>query len=191
MLALDGRVTVRRGARGGIRIRAQDVSKRELVRLAAETDRAIEDVYEFREVVERAAARLAAEHAKPKQIRKLRYFARKLTNALMVHFEHPLASQVVEFLALDSQFHAEIAKLSGKCFICEAVERALAARYARLGAVFRALSAHANDGHEALVGAIAPGQGARAERIMSAHVHCARSKLVSGLSALMRRNTAR
>ena len=64
VLAHEGRITVRRGARGGMWIRAQDVTRRELLRLAADTDRAIEDVYDFRETVEGASASLAAKRAK-------------------------------------------------------------------------------------------------------------------------------
>lgn len=191
VLAHEGRITVRRGARGGIWIKAQDVTKRELLRLAADTDRAIEDVYEFREVVERVSARLAAQRAQPKDVRKLRQFTRDMKNILTAHFKRPLASHVPEFLALDSQFHAEIARISGNHFISEAVELALAARYAPFGAVFRALTADANDNHDDIVDAIAAGEDARAERIMATHVRDARSSLMSGLSDHVRKGSGR
>ena len=70
VLAHEGRITVRRGAHGGMWIRAQDVTRRELVQLAADTDRGIGDVYDFRRLIEGESARLAAEHCKAKDLRK-------------------------------------------------------------------------------------------------------------------------
>ena len=191
VLAHENLVTVRRGVQGGMWIRAQDVSKREIIRLAADTDRAIGDVYEFRETVECASARLAAKRAKPKDIRKLRHFSRAMKKLLASHLVHPAAPDVPAFLALDSQFHTYIAKVSGNTFICEAVERAIAARYAPFGAVFRVLTADANNDHEEITAAIAAGDGARAARIMSAHVQRAHEGLVSILNRHVRAETAR
>src|SRR6202451_4657185 len=67
VLAHEGRITVRRGAHGGMWIGEQDVTKRELVQLAADTDLAIGDVYKFRQLVEGASARLAAGGAQTKE----------------------------------------------------------------------------------------------------------------------------
>src|SRR5262249_54878064 len=131
VLAHEGRITVRRGARGGMWIRAQEVSKRELVQLAADTDRAIGDVYDFREIVEGASARLAAGRARPKDVQKLRKLSAAMEKVLAAHLKNPdVSSLVPRFLALDSQFHREIARISENPFIIEAVERGLAARYA-------------------------------------------------------------
>lgn len=191
LLAREGQVTVRRGARGGTWIRAQDVTKHQLLRLAADTDRAMRDVYEFRELAERASARLAAERAKPRDIQKLRLLSREMTKIIAAHLKHPVSSQVPAFLALDAQFHTAIARISGNQFICEAIERGLAARHAPLGAVFRALTASANKGHEEVVEAIAAGDSARAESIMSGHVKLAQSDFVSILNRHLRRHNAR
>jgi GntR family transcriptional repressor for pyruvate dehydrogenase complex len=190
LLARDGRLTVRRGARGGTWIREQDVNKRELLRLAADADRAIGDVYEFREIAERASARLAAERAKPKDIKKLRNLSRAMTRVIEAHLKRPLAVQVPTFLALDAQFHTEISKIAGNPYICDAIERGIAARHAAVGAVFRALTPSANQGHSEIVDAIAAGDGALAERMMGAHVSLARSDLVSILNRHIREQTA-
>jgi GntR family transcriptional repressor for pyruvate dehydrogenase complex len=189
VLAHEGRITVRRGVNGGTWIRAQDVNQRELVRLAADVDRAIEDVYEFREVIERAAARLAATHAKHRDVRRLRGLARQMSDVLSSHVKQPLAAHIPKFLALDSQFHTEIARLSMNQYIADAVERALAARYAPFGAVFRTLTADANDGHDELIDAIATGDGAKAESIMGAHIAEARVALISLLNRHIKAQT--
>src|SRR5580704_8441735 len=89
VLAHEGRITVRRGAHGGMWIRAQDVTKRELLQLAADTDRAIGDVYEFRELVEGASARLAAKCAKPDDVRKLRSLSSSMEKILAAHLKNP------------------------------------------------------------------------------------------------------
>lgn len=183
VLAHEGRITVRRGARGGMWIRAHEVTKRELQQLAADTDRAIHDVYEFRRLVEGASARLAAEHATPKDIKKLRELSSSMAKVLAAHRKNPsISANVPRFLALDSQFHTEVAEISGNQFIIEAVERGLAARYVPIGAVLQTLSAHANDGHGELVAAIEAREGAKAEKLMHGHVMAAHNALISKLS---------
>jgi GntR family transcriptional repressor for pyruvate dehydrogenase complex len=192
VLAHEGRITVRRGAHGGMWIRAQDVTRRELLRLAADTDRAIGDVYDFRENIEVASARLAADRSKPGDIRTLRKLSAEMERILAAHLKNPsISSNVAKFLALDSRFHVEIARITGNQFISEAVERGLAARYAPFGAVFRTLTASANDGHEELVDAIAAHDKSRAEKLMRTHVLSARSKLISILNRHIRTQTRR
>jgi GntR family transcriptional repressor for pyruvate dehydrogenase complex len=191
VLEHQGRVTVRRGAHGGIFIREQSVNANELIRLEADTDRAINDVYEFREIIEGASARFAAERATAKDIQRLRTLSRSMENILTAHFKHPLPSHVSEFLALDSQFHSEIAKISRNHFIREAIERGLSARYSSFGAVFRVLTADATKGHEEVIEAITAHDSARAERIMRAHVSMAHSGLVSILKRHVRHQKQR
>jgi DNA-binding FadR family transcriptional regulator len=187
VLAHEGRITVRRGAHGGMWIRAQEVTKRELLQLAADTDRAIGDVYEFREAIEGASARRAAERAKPEDVRKLRNLSSSMGKVLAAHLKNPeIAENVARFLALDSQFHREIARITGNQFIIDAVERGLAARYAPFGALLRRLTPGANNGHEDLVEAIAAGDGARAEKLMHSHVATARNTLISRLNRHLR-----
>jgi DNA-binding FadR family transcriptional regulator len=186
-LASDGYITVRRGALGGMWIRAQEVTKRELLRLAADTDRAIGDVYEFRALVEGGSARFAAERAKPDDVRKLRTLSSAMEKILAAHLKNQaMSSHVPRFLALDSQFHSEIARISGNHFIIEAVERGLAARYAPFGAVLRTLTPRANNGHEELADAIEAGDGARAEKVMHGHILAARNSLISILDRPVR-----
>ena len=190
VLAHEGLITVRRGAHGGMWIRAQEVTKRELLQLAADTDRAIGDVYEFREVVEGASARRAAESAKPDDVRRLRSLSAAMEKLLAAHLKNPaISGNVARFLALDSQFHNEIARISGNHFIIESVERGLAARYAPFGALLQRLTPRANNGHQELVEAIADGDGARAEKLMHAHIATARNTLISTLNRHLRAQT--
>ena len=171
-------------------IREQDVTKRELVQLAADTDRAIGDVYEFRQLVEGASARLAAERAKPKDVQKLRALSSAMAKILAAHLKNPdISANVPKFLALDSQFHTEIARISANPFIIESVERGLAARYAPFGAVLRTLTPRANNGHDELVEVIAAGDGARAEKVMREHVITARNTINSRLARHIRAQT--
>jgi len=189
VLAHQGQITVKRGVQGGMWIRTQEVTAGELVRLAADVDRAVDDVYKFREIVERASARLAAERAKAKDVQKLSKLCRSMQEILAAHAKHPISSHVPRFLALDSQFHTEIGSLSGNQFIADSVEQALAARYAPFGAVFRALTRDANDGHDELVEAIAAHDGARAEGIMSKHIREAHDSLRSILNRQIKANS--
>jgi len=150
------------------------------VQLAADTDRGIGDVYEFRRLVEGASARLAAERAKASDVRKLRALSSSMAKILAAHLKNPeISANVPRFLALDSQFHTEIARISNNHFIMEAVERGLAARYVPFGAVLRTLTPKANNGHDELLEAIAAGDGARAEKLMHEHVDAARNTIMS------------
>jgi GntR family transcriptional repressor for pyruvate dehydrogenase complex len=189
VLTHDGLITVRRGARGGMWIRAQEVAKEEVLRIAATADRAMGDVYEYREIIERATARLAAERAKPQDIRKLRRLTRAMKAILRANADNPLPSHVSQFLAIDSQFHTEIARISANPFLAEAMERILASRHALYGALFRALTPNANEGHDELVNAIAEADGAHAERIMAAHIGSSRSWLLAVLKRHVRAQT--
>src|ERR1700722_20250758 len=190
ILAHEGRITVRRGAHGGMWIRPQDVTKRELVQLAAAADRAIGDVYEFRRLFEGASAPLAAERASAKDIQKLRALSSSMARILAAHLKSPdISANVSKFLALDSQFHSEIARSSGNHFIVESIERGLAARYAPFGAVLRTLTPGANNGHNELVDAIAAGEGARAEKLMHEHVDTARNTIIARLNRHVRAQT--
>jgi len=190
ILAHEGRITVRRGKHGGMWIRAQDVTKRELTQLAADTDRAIGDVYEFRRLIEGASARLAAERANSKDVQRLKALHTSMAKILAAHLKSPnISDNVARFLALDSQFHTEIARISGNQFIMESVERGLAARYAPFGAVLRSLTPAANNGHDLLVAAIAAGDGAQAEKIMHEHVVTARNTINSRLERHLRAQT--
>jgi GntR family transcriptional repressor for pyruvate dehydrogenase complex len=204
VLEQQGRITVRRGAHGGMFIRAQEVNVHELTRLAADTDRAIADVYEFREIAERASAALAAKRATASDVRRLRQLSLAMDGILAAHLRHPLTSHVPEFLALDSQFHGEIARISGNHYIRETIERGLTARYASFGAAFRELKPEATKGHEEVIDAIAAHDSARAEKIMSAHVllayeglvgllkqHVGAQKERAGIRARQRRGGAR
>src|SRR5579862_1876388 len=190
VLAHEGRITVRRGVHGGTWIRSQEVTKRELIQLAADTDRAIGDVYEFRRLVEGASARLAADRATPKDIKNLRSLSSSMAKILDAHLKNPaISANVPRFLALDSRFHGEMAQISGNQFITEGVERGLAARYMPFGAILQTLSPRANDGHAELVEAIAAGDGAKAEKIMHAHVMTARNTLISRLNRHLQAQT--
>ncbi|MBV8146570.1 MAG: FCD domain-containing protein, partial [Gammaproteobacteria bacterium] len=151
---------------------------------------AIGDVYEFREVVEGASARRAAESAKPDDVRRLRSLSAAMEKLLAAHLKNPaISGNVARFLALDSQFHNEIARISGNHFIIESVERGLAARYAPFGALLQRLTPRANNGHQELVEAIADGDGARAEKLMHAHIATARNTLISTLNRHLRAQT--
>jgi DNA-binding FadR family transcriptional regulator len=191
VLAHEGHITVKRGVRGGTWIRAQEVKEQELIHIAADLDRAVEDVYEFREVVERAAARLAAKNAKPRDVQKLRSLSREMREVLSAHAKRPLDSHIPKFLALDSQFHTEIARMAANQYLADSVERALGARYAPFGAVFRTLTADANDGHDELVDAIEAHDPLKAEKLMGTHISEARAALVSLVNRRIRSHSAR
>jgi GntR family transcriptional repressor for pyruvate dehydrogenase complex len=170
VLEQHGQVRVQRGKYGGVFICSREVDVHELLRLAADTDRATADVWEFREVTERISAGLAAKKATPADVRRLRRLSGEMDALLAAHLRHPEPWHVPEFLAMDSQFHGEIARVARNPYVAETIERGLSARHTSFGAAFRELSADATRGHEDIVDAIAAHDRGRAEKIMGAHV---------------------
>jgi GntR family transcriptional repressor for pyruvate dehydrogenase complex len=184
VLEQQGQIVVRRGKYGGVFICSREVNVHELTRLAADTDRAIADIWEFRAAAERISAGLAAKRATPADVRQLRRISREMDALLDTHLRRAEPWHIPEFLALDCQFHGEIARVTRNPYVCEMIEKGLSARHASFGAAFRELSPEATKGHDTVVNAIAAHDSARAEKIMGAHVSLA----YEGLTVILKRH---
>jgi DNA-binding FadR family transcriptional regulator len=175
VLARKGLVTVRRGAAGGIVVRTPEPGgKRRELKAALEE---IRIVYEYREAVECAAARLAAERRRPVDLRALGRLLKAMEALTATRASREQPENVGRFQAADSAFHLAIAQAAGNALLLRAVEDARAGMFSPVGAIFRRLEDNANDFHALIAAAIAAGDGEAAAAAMGAHIAEGRRRL--------------
>lgn len=167
VLAREGIVEVRRGAKGGITVRPAPAHLRPVGERALEE---MENAMAFRLAVERATARLAAARRSPADLRRLRGLFDVMSRLTDTAQRRRDPSNVARFIATDVSFHLAIAAAARHPDLEDAAERALARRYLPFGTVFAALHDDANDGHAEILAALSAGDGGRAEQLMAAHV---------------------
>ncbi|MEL6290538.1 MAG: GntR family transcriptional regulator [Pseudomonadota bacterium] len=129
------------------------------------------EVFEARSLVEPRIARMAAERAKPKDIRRLRAHIKKEHKALA---NNDLATA----LSLSARFHLEIADIASHQLLGRFV-RTLMSRSSLIIALYwrRPDVACEKHSHDALIEALATHDGAAAEDIMNSHLVDLRSGL--------------
>jgi GntR family transcriptional repressor for pyruvate dehydrogenase complex len=182
VLAAHGVLSIRRGAHGGITVSPQMLSERELLALAADAKSSVSDVFEFRALVEGAAARIAAKRITSADARRLRGLVREISRLAGTKSSRTDPANVARFIAADSQFHFLIGEISGNALLREAIERALTERFAPLGAVFREIAEGADKGHEEILAALESGEGSKAQQLMAEHIDLTRREILAMLS---------
>jgi DNA-binding GntR family transcriptional regulator len=126
----------------------------------------LSDVYVARAIVEPAAARLAAEHIGPDQIARLRR-----VHAEFIKTASARQPDVARLRSLNEEFHFVIYSSTESPLLRRMICAAWAASPED---TFGVLSLKkARDDHGELIGALAAGNGARAERLMREHIEAA------------------
>jgi GntR family transcriptional regulator of vanillate catabolism len=148
----------------------------------------VDDAIELRGVLEGAAARFAAERLEsPDELAELRQISAQLED--VVHDESPEA--LVQFVSLNTRFHAGLVELAKSPTLGRELARILALPFASPSSL---LSSHATlpesreifvvaqHQHRALIDSIAAGHGARSEEIAREHARLSRANLVIALA---------
>ncbi len=181
VLEREGRLLVRRGRGGGFIVQAPPTDP-EAARLTLMRNReAIRDAFDFRAIVESAAARLAALRRTDRDILTLRSLLRSMDDSLAVCMTDQTAHNVAEFQSLDSAFHLGIATSARNQQLYEAVSSARQQMWMPVGSLFGRLETNANDHHDELITAIESRDAEAAGRIMEEHVLATRKTLESWL----------
>lgn len=181
VLEREGLIVVRRGRGGGFIVQAPTYDPAEAKRIMKANRVALRDAFDYRVVVEGAAARLAAQRRRVKEVAELRSLLRQMDEALTASMEDQTPHKVVEFQTLDSTFHLGIAQIARNPSLYEAVASARRNMWAPVGAVFGRLEDNANDRHEDLLDAIADGNDDLAASTMEAHINDTRHTLEAWL----------
>ncbi len=132
--------------------------------VAAPTTREAREVFEARALLEPRTARSAAERATPADLDRLRAHIADEHAAIA-------AGEPGRALHLSGLFHIEIARIADQDTICDFVTQ-LIARSSLVIALYwqRRQALCESHAHHALVGALAAGDGARAEELMKGHL---------------------
>lgn len=163
-LAANGYIVTRRGAHGGSTVTSGPLDSAELRRSLIERIGEFEAIMTFREIVESAAARLAAVSRAGGQLDVLRRSLHDLA----------AADSVACFRRADSAFHLAVAAAAGNPMLTATIADAREMLFAPTDALpFGVLIAASHQAHGEICEAIAAGDGERAASAMTAHIRAA------------------
>lgn len=181
ILEREGLIVVRRGRGGGFIVQAATYDAAEARRLMRENKVALNDAFDYRVIVEGAAARLAAERRRKAELTELRRLLKSMESALLASLQDQTPHKVVEFQTLDTAFHQGIARAARNPSLYDAVSDARRKMWLPVGAIFGRLEENANDRHEDILNAIEAQDGELACARMEAHINDTRCTLQAWL----------
>jgi GntR family transcriptional regulator, transcriptional repressor for pyruvate dehydrogenase complex len=170
-------VETRRGRAGGAVVLGSSSSPAERRRLLRIRLTELQEVFEYRLVVEPAAARLAARRRTKRTLDRLRRDL-KTMNALADGTDGD-ASPPSRFFAIDIDFHHQIAEATRNQLLVRAVEDARAALFLPVGGIFPMLHPSANRFHAEIFEAIEAQDADKAERAMIDHITSTQEALIA------------
>jgi DNA-binding GntR family transcriptional regulator len=136
------------------------------------------DVYDLRLLLEPEAAKRAARRITPEQLRRLSELAE-------AQYNPGDRESAMRFLLANTEFHLTIARASGNDMLAEVITNVLD-RAERINNLSHSLIDRNHDAyqeHHSLTDALAEGDGARAEREMTAQIRSARIFVIEALTS--------
>jgi len=174
----EGLIQVKRGATGGLVVKAQNRLQPNEIEIYMETQRELLDsIFEYRVANECMAARLAATRRNKDQLRRMASSLKAMGHLCETPEMRAITANIARFRALDSEFHLAVAEASGNRFIMQAVEDSRTAMFLPIGKVFKKLEDSANEHHEAIFAAVRDGDPERAAEAMRLHIMTSRESL--------------
>lgn len=131
------------------------------------------DIYDFRLLIEPAAAAAAARHATPAAIAALGALADQMQALAGADTE----ANYSKFALLDGTFHASIAEAGGNTVICEAMERLYTHMHLFRLRYHATVAMDAVAEHDAILRAIRAGDAAAAAAAMQAHIIASQGRM--------------
>jgi DNA-binding FadR family transcriptional regulator len=173
----EGLVETRRGRSGGPVVLGDVMSPAAMRRMVRDRLAEIDDIYDFRRVVEAAAARLAAQRRTEREAAHLADTVEVMTALVQPDRQRADDAPVSRFFAVDHDLHLSIAQAARNPMLRKAVEDVRAAMFMPVGAIFASLHPSANTFHEEIVQAIRRQDPDAAEQAMIDHVEGTRAAL--------------
>lgn len=174
----EGLIQVKRGAAGGLVVKAQTNLQPNEIEAYMEGQRELLDsIFEYRVANECMAARLAATRRSKDQLRRLNSCFKTMKHLCETPEMRAITANIARFRALDSEFHLVLAEASGNPFIMRAIEESRTAMFLPIGKVFKKLEDSANDHHEEILTAIKDRDPERAAEAMRLHITTSRESL--------------
>lgn len=170
VLEREGSLAVKRGRGGGFVVQAPEHDP-DVTRLRLQQNREeIRDAFEYRAIVESAAARFAAARRTETDLITLRAMFDSMSTGLEKYLASQEAHHVAGFLAIDAAFHAGIANAARNAHLAVAVRESRQTMWDPVGSLFGRLEQNANDFHGDILEAITDKDRDRAGELMSQHV---------------------
>lgn len=173
----EGLVETRRGRSGGPVVLGGQLSRAAMRKMVRSRLAEIDDIYDFRTVIESATAGLAAERRTERDVAQLRDALALMAELCEADRRGDEHAEVSRFIAVDDSFHAAIAKAARNPLLRKSVEEARAGMFLPVGAIFTRLHPTANEYHEEIVDAIARKDAEAAAAAMTAHIEGTRGAL--------------
>ncbi|WP_432990194.1 FadR/GntR family transcriptional regulator [Dactylosporangium sp. CA-233914] len=182
VLEREGRISVRRGRSGGFLVLEPTYDAAEARRELRRNKVAVHNAFEFRVIVETAAARLAAQRRRTKDLPPLSDLVSRMSDMIAEAKQTPSTALITEFQHLDSAFHLGVARASGNDQLVEAVTHARSRMWIPVGAIFGRIEDNANDHHADILTAIRNKEADLAAATMAAHINETRQTIESWLN---------
>jgi GntR family transcriptional repressor for pyruvate dehydrogenase complex len=173
----EGLVETRRGRSGGPVVLGDAISPAAMRRMVRDRLAEIDDIYDFRGVVEAATARLAAQRRTEREAAHLRETVEVMTALAEADRVGDDDAQVSRFFAADHDLHLSIAQAARNPMLRKAVEDVRAAMFMPVGAIFTRLHPSANTLHDEIVQGIQRRDPDAAEKAMIQHIEGTRAAL--------------
>ena len=173
----EGLVETRRGRSGGPVVLGDAMSPATMRRMVRNRLAEIDDIYDFRGVVETATARLAAQRRTEREAAHLQETLERITALFEADMEGDEDAPPSRFIAADHDLHLSIAQAARNPMLRKAVEDVRAAMFMPVGAIFTQLHPSANTLHDEIVQAIQRQDPDAAERAMMDHIESTRASL--------------
>jgi GntR family transcriptional regulator, transcriptional repressor for pyruvate dehydrogenase complex len=173
----EGLVETRRGRSGGPVVLGDAMSPAAMRRMVRNRLAEIDDIYDFRGVVEAATARLAAQRRTEREAAHLRETVETMTALVEAGGEGDDDAPPSRFFAVDHDLHLSIAQAARNPMLRKAVEDVRAAMFMPVGAIFTRLHPSANTFHEEIVEAIQRKDPDAAAQAMLDHIEGTRAAL--------------
>jgi len=140
------------------------------------TLRDAQELFDLRLLLEPAAAERAAAHQDPSSLSRLKQLGQS-------GYDAGGRDSIREFVRANSEFHAEVAHLSGNHRVAELIVRLLAEseRLINFGVLLRPQSERTVGEHQRLIEAIERGDGRLARRVAEEHIRSTRRMVVESL----------
>ncbi len=171
VLERDGLIAVRRGRGGGFTVQAPVYDAAAMRREMRQNKRAIRDAFDYRNIVETGATRLAAERRRTTDVAALHKLLSGMDEALHTALKEQSAQHTTDFQTLDTAFHMGIAQAAQNDRLLDAVADARRRMWLPVGAIFGRLEPNANDYHESILEAIENREPELAAARMEAHIN--------------------
>lgn len=175
-------VETRRGRAGGAVVLGSTSSPAERRRALRSRLAELQAVFEYRLVVEPAAARLAAERRSKRDLHALQRDVETMNALIASAFSGDAdveTSPPSRFFAIDIDFHRRIAEATTNQLLVRAVDDARAALFLPVGGIFPSLHPSANAFHEDILAGIEAGDPERAGQAMIDHISLTQDALLS------------